>query len=85
MTDTIEVFIDNNRETCFVGQYHYIAKRHGQSSLFEYADEWRGRANAFALDPANLPLEHQRTYTSSDKSALPGALRDTAPDRGDNN
>ena len=81
MTDTVEVFIDRNAETRFVGRFHYIAKRHGQSSVFEYADAWRSRADAFALDPASLPLERWQIYTSSDKSALPGALRDTAPDR----
>ena len=81
MTDTVEVFIDHNGETHLVGRCHYIAKRRGQSSVFEYADAWHDRANNFALDPANLPLEHRRIYTSSNNSALPGALRDTAPDR----
>ena len=81
MTDIIEVFIDHNGETRLVGRCHYIARRRGQSSVFEYADAWQDRAGAFALDPANLPLEHRQIYTSSNKSALPGALRDTAPDR----
>ena len=81
MTDTVEVFVNHKAETRLVGRFHYIAKRHGQSSVFEYADAWRGRAGAFALDPANLPLERRQIYTSSAKSALPGALRDTAPDR----
>jgi len=49
--------------------------------VFEYADEWLDNPKAFALDPANLPLDNRQFYTSSDKSALPGALRDTAPDR----
>ena len=81
MTDTIEVFVDHNGQTPLVGRCHYIARRHGQSSVFEYADAWHDRAGAFALDPANLPLERRQIYTSSGKSALPGALRDTAPDR----
>ena len=81
MTDTIEVFIDNGGETRLVGRCHYLARRRGRSSVFEYADEWLDHPDAFALDPANLPLEQQQIYTSSDKSALPGALRDTAPDR----
>lgn len=81
MTDTIEVLIDHHGETRLVGQRHYIAKRRGQSSVFEYADAWLDCADAFALDPANLPLERRRIYTSFNKSALPGALRDTAPDR----
>ena len=81
MTDAIQVFVDDSGETHFVGRCHYIAKRHGQSSVFEYADAWHDRAEAFALDPANLPLERRQIYTSSGKSALPGALRDSAPDR----
>ena len=81
MTDTIEVFVDDGGETRFVGRCRYIASHRGQSSVFEYGDAWLGRASAFALDPANLPLEQQQTYTSSGKSALPGAMRDTAPDR----
>ncbi|MCY3879970.1 MAG: type II toxin-antitoxin system HipA family toxin [Rhodobacteraceae bacterium] len=81
MTDTIEIFVGDSGETRFVARCHYIAKRHSQSSVFEYADGWYGRADAYALDPANLPLERRQIYTSSSKSALPGALRDTAPDR----
>ncbi|MYB88550.1 MAG: type II toxin-antitoxin system HipA family toxin [Proteobacteria bacterium] len=81
MTDTLEVFVDHNGQTHLVGHCHYIVKRRGQSSVFEYADEWLKRADAFALDPANLPLERGSIYTRSEKSALPGALRDTAPDR----
>ena len=81
MTATIEIYIDHAGETRLVGWCRYIAKRHGQSSVFEYADEWLAYDDTFALDPANLALEEQRIYTRSDKSALPGALRDTAPDR----
>jgi len=81
MTDTIEIYIDHAGETRLVGRCRYVAKRRGQSSVFEYANEWLGYSDAFALDPANLPLEERQIYTSTDKSALPGALRDTAPDR----
>ena len=81
MNDTIEIFVDRNGQTLLVGRCYYIAGRHGQSSVFEYADAWHDRADAFALDPANLPLERRQIYTSSGKSALPGALRDTSPDR----
>ena len=52
-----------------------------QTSVFEYADEWLSYREAFALDPANLPLSPNPVYSSSEKSALPGAMRDTAPDR----
>ena len=81
MTDTIEIHVDHAGETHLVGRCRYVARRRGQSSVFEYADEWLDNPDSFALDPANLSLEAQQIYTSSDKSALPGALRDTAPDR----
>ena len=65
-----------------VGRCHFTSKRRdSQSSAFEYADEWLRRSDAFALDPANMPLSNGWTYTSGATSSLPGALRDTAPDR----
>jgi serine/threonine-protein kinase HipA len=81
MTDTIEIHIDHAGGTHLVGRCRYVSKRGGQSSVFEYADEWLDNPNVFALDPANLPLDGGQIYTTSDRSALPGALRDTAPDR----
>lgn len=81
MTDTLEIYIDYADSTHLVGRCRYVAKRRGQSSVFEYADEWLDYPEAFALDPANLALADQQIYTRSEKSALPGALRDTAPDR----
>lgn len=81
MTDTLEIYIDYAGSTHLVGRCRYVAKRRGQSSVFEYADEWLDYPEAFALDPANLALADQQIYTRSEKSALPGALRDTAPDR----
>ncbi len=81
MTDTIEVYIDQDGDTYLLGRCRYVAKRSHQSSVFEYADEWLSHSAAFAIDPENLPLRVGPAYTTSDKSALPGALRDTAPDR----
>ena len=81
MTDTIEVHVDHDGDTHLVGRCHYVARRRARSSVFEYADEWLDRSDAFGLDPANLPLEARQIYTTSHNSALPGALRDTAPDR----
>jgi len=81
MTDTIEIYVDHAGETHLIGRCRYIAKRRGQSSVLEYSNEWLANPDAFALDPANLPLKSGPIYTTSDKSALPGALRDTAPDR----
>ena len=81
MNDTVEVHIDTADGTSIVGRFRYVNKRHSQSSAFEYADEWLRATEAFAIDPENLPLRDGAFYTSSDKSALPGALRDAAPDR----
>ena len=81
MTDAIEVHIDHEGETRLLGRCYFIARRRRRSSVFDYDDEWLDRADAFALDPANLPLELRRIHTTSANSALPGALRDTAPDR----
>ena len=72
MTDTIEIYVDHAGGTHLVGRCRYVARRSGQSSVFEYADEWLDKPGSFALDPANLSLGAQRIYTSSDKSALPG-------------
>lgn len=81
MPDTIEIHIDKAVGTAMVGRLRHIGRRHGRSSVFEYADEWLRDTGAFAIDPENLPLREGAFYTSSDKSALPGALRDSAPDR----
>lgn len=81
MSDTIEIHIDKAVGTTMVGRLRHIGRRHGRSSVFEYADEWLRDTSAFAIDPENLPLREGAFYTSSDKSALPGALRDSAPDR----
>jgi len=81
MTDTVEIYTDQGDETLLVGRCRYVAKRHSQSSVFEYTDDWIDHPGAYALDPANLPLLRQPFYTNTEKSALPGALRDTAPDR----
>jgi len=81
VTDTIEIYIDQGDETLLLGRCRYVAKRRGQSSVFEYEPGWLIREGAFAIDPENLPLQAGPVYTSSEKSALPGALRDSAPDR----
>lgn len=81
MTDTLEIYLDHEGETQLVGHCRYVAKRRSQSSVFSYSPEWLTTQNSFALDPQNLPLQDGPIYTNSEKSALPGALRDTAPDR----
>ncbi len=81
MTETIEIYMDYGGETRLLGRCRYATKVRNQSSVFEYADEWLSYSEAFALDPANLPLNSNPVYSNSEKSALPGAMRDTAPDR----
>lgn len=81
MTETVEVHVDLAGETHLVGKLRYFGKRRTQSSVFEYADAWLDNPDAFSLDPANLPRQLHTLYTSSEKSGLPGALRDSAPDR----
>ena len=81
MTDTIEVHVDTPDGSGITGCLRHVDKHRSRSSSFEYADEWLRGTNAFAIDPENLPLREGAFYTSSDKSALPGALRDAAPDR----
>jgi serine/threonine-protein kinase HipA len=76
MSDAIEVHIQIEGQTHLVGMCRYIAKRRGQSSLFEYADTWLDNPNAFSIDPANLPHQAGGFPKTSAKSALPGALRD---------
>ncbi len=81
MSDLIEIVIDHKGGTHRVGRFRYVAKRRGQSSVFEYDEKWLDSPEGFAIDPENLPLQAWPVYFSSNKTALPGALRDTAPDR----
>ena len=81
MSEMIEVHIDHGGKTHFVGRCRYGARVRNFSSTFEYSDEWLSYSEAFALDPANMPLSPTPIYSNSEKSALPGAMRDTAPDR----
>ncbi len=81
MTQTIEVYIEFDNATSRVGRCHCIEKSRSQSSVFEYAANWLETPQAFAIDPENLPLQRTSFHRTSNKSALPGALRDTAPDR----
>ena len=81
MNETIEVHIDHEGQTRLVGRCRYITKARRSTSVFEYDDAWLNYGEAFALDPANLLLDASPVYGNSDKSALPGALSDTGPDR----
>ena len=80
MNDVIEVHAKFGGKTHLVGHLRYLGKAHRNSSLFEYTDSWLSHREAFALDPANLQLA-ARHYSTSEITALPGAIRDCAPDR----
>ena len=80
-SETIEVRIDHEGQSRLVGRCRYITKSQGATSIFEYDDAWLTYSDAFALDPANLPLSINSVYQSADRPGLPGAFRDTAPDR----
>jgi hypothetical protein len=70
VTDTIEIYIDQGDETPLVGLFRYVAKRRGQSSLFEYEPGWLNREGAFAIDPENLPLQDRETALTVKVSAI---------------
>lgn len=81
MNEVIEVHVKFGGKTHPVGHLRYLGKAHRKSSLFEYTDSWLSHYEAFALDPANLQLTTRQHYWTSEKTALPGAIRDCAPDR----
>ncbi len=81
MNEVIEVHVQFGGTTHLAGHLRYIGKAHRNSSLFEYTDSWLSYREAFALDPANLQLTTRQHYWTSEKTALPGAIRDCVPDR----
>lgn len=81
MNEVIEVHVKFGGKTHLIGHLRYLGKAHRKSSLFEYTDSWLSYREAFALDPANLQLTRRQHHWTSEKTALPGAIRDCAPDR----
>jgi serine/threonine-protein kinase HipA len=72
---SLEVHIDWQRQTHFVGRLH--AAERGSSVSFEYATEWLQRDGAFAIDPTSLPLQRGAHHAAT----LFGAIQDCGPDR----
>lgn len=72
---SVEVHIDWDGETHRVGRLH--AAEHSPAVSFEYAPEWLGRADAFAIDPTSLPLGSGAHHAP----VLFGAMQDCGPDR----
>lgn len=72
---SIEVHIDWQGQSYLVGHLH--SAQRSTASTFEYAAEWLGRADAFAIDPTSLPLRPGAHHATT----LFGALQDCGPDR----
>lgn len=81
MEDVFEVHLEHDGQTRRVGLCRYYRRGRKRSSVFEYDETWLGEPNAFAIDPENLPLHTGPQYRAAPHSGLPGAIRDTAPDR----
>jgi serine/threonine-protein kinase HipA len=70
-----EVHIDWQGKTHLMGRLH--AAGHGLAVSFEYAPEWRQRADPFPMDPTSLPLRAGAQHSPR----LFGAIQDCGPDR----
>lgn len=81
MEEEIEVHVECGGVTRLVGMCRYYWRGRNQSSTFEYDQSWLDFPESFAIDPENLPLVPGPFHRSSSSSGLPGAIRDTAPDR----
>jgi serine/threonine-protein kinase HipA len=81
MDDTLGIYVDIDNEARLVARCRMLTKRRHTTSQFEYDASWLAYEGRFALDPQNLPLSSAPIYTRSENSSLPGAIRDTAPDR----
>ena len=72
---SVEVHIEWAGGTHLAGRLH-TAERSAAVS-FEYAREWRARADAFAIDPTSIPLRAGPHHSAT----LFGAMQDCGPDR----
>ncbi len=81
MSELIGIYTDVEEEAQLVARCRLITKRRHSTSEFQYDPSWLEYEGRFALDPENLPLVEAPVFTRTDKSCLPGAVRDTAPDR----
>lgn len=72
---SMEVHISWADSTHLVGRLHWAERSAAVS--FEYAPDWLGRANAFAIDPTSLPLGPGAFHGQSPF----GGIQDCGPDR----
>lgn len=71
----LEIHIDWRGQTHEVGRLYSAEK--GGAATFEYTRAWLDRADAFAIDPASLPLQQGAHH----KAGLFGVFQDCGPDR----
>jgi hypothetical protein len=72
---SFEVHIDWAGRTHLVGCLHPADR--GAVVSFEYSSAWLQGSDAFAIDPASLPLQRGVFHAKT----LFGAMRDCGPDR----
>jgi serine/threonine-protein kinase HipA len=77
MERDLEVHLDWQGETLFIGRLWARARGARETATFEYDHAWLGRRHAFALDP-NLPLTSGQFQW---EGGLFNAFTDPAPDR----
>lgn len=76
MISAVDVFTTVNKDTSFVGTARFNLRRGRISTTFSYADTYLTDSHAYPIDPA-MPLRSQQYHTDG----LPGAFRDSSPDR----
>jgi serine/threonine-protein kinase HipA len=79
MDTEVLVYVDLEGEPVQVGQLWARMRKGRDSATFEYDEDWLGRQDRFALEPA-LQLGPGPFHTSADKPIF-GAIGDSAPDR----
>ena len=79
MDTEVLVYVDLEGEPFQVGRLWARMRKGRDSATFEYIEDWLGRHDRFALEPA-WQLGPGPYYTSPDKPIF-GAIGDSAPDR----
>ena len=79
MDTEVLVYVDLEGEPVQVGRLWARMRKGRDSATFEYDEDWLGRHDRFALEPA-LQLGPGPFHTSADKPIF-GAIGDSAPDR----
>jgi serine/threonine-protein kinase HipA len=78
MANDIEVYVDSAAGSNRVGTLHRHPRRGGESTTFEYHDDWLNNPDRFSLEPA-LTLS-RGAFAPADGSPILGSIGDSAPD-----